>query len=85
MTLLRKVFDAPAGLAALASLARGTHTLRHRFLSPRHGPSAMLADVIGVLSITTVASQVLDVVGLYRLDIVLRRLDPAACPRTPSS
>jgi hypothetical protein len=65
MTLLREVFGALAGLAALGSLILGTRALRRRFLSTLHGPPALLADVVGVLSITIVASQLLGVVGLY--------------------
>jgi hypothetical protein len=65
MTLLREVFGALAGLAALGSLTLGTHALRRRFLSTLHGPPALLTDMVGVLSITIVASQLLGVVGLY--------------------
>ncbi len=47
MTLLREVFGALAGLAALGSLTLGTHALRRRFLSTLHGPPVLLADVVG--------------------------------------
>ena len=66
LTLLREVFGALAGLSALGSLAVGTHALSRRFLSTLKGPPALLADLVGVLSITIVASQLLGVIGLFR-------------------
>jgi hypothetical protein len=66
LTLLRDAVGVTAGLATLGCLAVGVRSLRRRFLRSLHGPPAWLADVVGVVTITVLASEVLGAVRLFR-------------------
>ena len=55
-----------AGLATLGCLGVGARSLRRRFLHPLQGPPARLAEVVCLVAITVVASEVLGAFGLFR-------------------